>query len=1315
MTSLNSAYRSLLGRFVLPKNSLADQFWPRVKAGVLAASVLAAFGAAEASAADPVDQRRVGAGWNDPALPDVKLNFYAKSWAEVFESLAEQSGSQLVMDSAPSGRFSRRDSRKYTRTEAVRIVNRDLEEEGFRLIEKGNFLVVLQLNDVRMRYRRPVVSAHDIGEQKTPVGEVELSAGPGEAMSSLRQSTSPGRFESFSPNSRSAEVIEAAAVEKPAASTAVQPAVSQVSKRTEEAAESRLQRRISLENRGAVDVARMIYAAMKPSAELIDNGPDNLPAFRVRSTDAAGKEISLAGFDYVIGIDEQADELVVEAPRQRVGQIENLVAQLDRRPGPAGSELRYVPSDGDVKKLADSVRPVLRTLVAQRDEEETPMPRAGEFPAPPRAGEFADQSDEEMAEPETEVTIDNADEAETPLKLDLKGTVNIQDVPGVGLVISGNRDDVNEVERVIRALELASQGQTPGVHLQMLQHVNSEALADLLNSVYEQLGEVGLGGVEGADSSVQVLATSKPNAVLVLAPVGELEAVKLLIQQLDQPVDPAAEFEVFHLAYAVAGQVVTTLETFFDERPALGTRVRAVADVRTNSVIVHARGRDLEEIRQLVIKLDQSKSAAVSRLRIFPLKNAEAEQLAQVINTAIQSVINPPTPPTTSSGQNVQGFGGGGAGTTGQVAPELQEAKSAVLEFLASDGEARTLIRSGILADIRVTADPARNALLISASTESMTMMEALVKHLDQPTALVSEIKVFTLANSDALATADLLRTLFESEGQTNEGNGLQLAGAEGAGASMIPLRFSVDARTNSILATGSGDALQIVEAILLRLDESDVRERESIVVKLKNSPAADVALAVNEFLTAQRDLAQIDPELVTNLEIMEREIIVVPETVSNSLLISATPRYFEEILTLVHRLDEKPPEVVIQALLVEVELDNDDEFGVQLGLQDSVLFDRSIDNTPGYNFNNQPLGRDTTANPSAIGTQALSDFALGRLNNSLGFGGLVLAASSESVSVLIRALSAKRNVQILSRPTIRTLDNQLAQILVGQQVPVVDGVTITGSIGIATPQIVQQQVGIILAVTPRISPDGSIVMETVATKSSLSSEGVPIFTDIETGSVIESPIINLTTAQATVSVPNGQTVVLGGMITKDEVNFRRNVPWIGDLPILGIPFRYEGKSTRRTELLIFLTPRVIYNDIDSEVIKRVETERLHFLEKEAEAIHGPLYSAPQAQQMLPYGMPGMSIEGEFSEGEFMEFDQSNVPTTIMNPHDYEVMPLPEPTMEIQEQELRPAPPSTSKRKVEPFPLPLQFPNPSPRPVLTRKAAKLDAAKKGEE
>src|SRR5690606_26358579 len=131
--------------------------------------------------------------------------------------------------------------------------------------------------------------------------------------------------------------------------------------------------------------------------------------------------------------------------------------------------------------------------------------------------------------------------------------------------------------------------------------------------------------------------------------------------------------------------------------------------------------------------------------------------------------------------------------------------------------------------------------------------------------------------------------------------------------------------------------------AILLRLDESEVRNRETTVIKLKNAYAPDVALALQKLLTSQRELITISEDLVSNIELINREISVVPEAASNSLIISATPQYFDEIRRIVAKLDEAPPQVIIQAMLVEVVLDNTDEFGIELGFQDSTLFDRSL------------------------------------------------------------------------------------------------------------------------------------------------------------------------------------------------------------------------------------------------------------------------------------------------------------------------------------------------------------------------------------
>jgi hypothetical protein len=220
----------------------------------------------------------------------------------------------------------------------------------------------------------------------------------------------------------------------------------------------------------------------------------------------------------------------------------------------------------------------------------------------------------------------------------------------------------------------------------------------------------------------------------------------------------------------------------------------------------------------------------------------------------------------------------------------------------------------------------------------------------------------------------------------------------------------------------------------------------------------------------------------------------------------------------------------------------------------------------------------------------------------------------------------------------------------------------------------------------------------------------VPIFTDITTGNVIESPIINISTARAVVSVPNGQTIVMGGMITKSDESIERKVPFLGDVPLLGLAFRYDGVTTRRTELLIFLTPRVIRHDEDSELIKRVEAERVHFIEREAEEIHGPLYAVPPGSgwdgpeacppgiqfqdsfELPPAPAPGPVLQGELPQ------DDPNVPTTVM-PADTLPRPGPVTPESIPGPTLEGVPPPQPQVPSPPPPQPMP-PQPMPPPQV---------------
>ena len=426
-------------------------------------------------------------------------------------------------------------------------------------------------------------------------------------------------------------------------------------------------------------------------------------------------------------------------------------------------------------------------------------------------------------------------------------------------------------------------------------------------------------------------------------------------------------------------------------------------------------------------------------------------------------------------------------------------------------------------------------------------------------------------------------------------------------------------ASANRMVVTDLRERLQEVLG-LIKTGDIQTASIHSEVITLKNTKAEDVVKSLQQMMGNAVAVAANGTSGGGSTAGNGAPVVSVVET--NCIIIRGRETALQKIRDLVSDLDRLPAQVHIQAMLVEVELSDIDEFGVELGLQDSLLFKRSVvddvltvtdsfadpatgivtttqriinkTTNPGFNFNNAPIGNNTAANPNRLAGQALSHLSVGRMNPEEGYGGLVLAAGNESLSVLLRALKANRKVNILSRPTIRTVHNRKASIQMGAQVPVVDGVSL-GPTGTANPVVRQDKAGIILEVTPKISDTGVIFMDVKAEKSEFRSgpgSGTPIFTDATNGNVIEAPIKDITEAIATVNITSGQTVVLAGMITSGEVESVRKIPIIGDWPIVGPFFRYEYYTHRRKELLIFLTPEIIYNDDDARRISQREIEQ---------------------------------------------------------------------------------------------------------------------------
>ena len=825
----------------------------------------------------------------------------------------------------------------------------------------------------------------------------------------------------------------------------------------------------------------------------------------------------------------------------------------------------------------------------------------------------------------------------------LIGDVDISFVAEMGLVIiKGSKKDVQRVQEVIEQIKNQSNETQPEIEIVELMHVNGQALEVILKDLNTKVFSPRQGQIE-------ITALGQPNVLLLIGRKEAMTGLKEVIAKLDTPLDPNSQLRVFKLVNSSAVDAEALIIKFFGDAAAtaqggnagtanattntlgLKVRVKAVADYRTNSLIVQASPRDQAEVARLIADVDADSGTAESEIKIIPLKYALASELQPILTSAINGTQAPVTG-TNQQQQQQQPQSGTGATTTAKVP------NSRISIGAGKNGERSD---SGLLTGVVVNSSGTLNALIVRAPGKSMALVEALIAQLDKASSVEARIKVFEVRNGDASTLATALQQAFglpPTQNNIANNNGLGLFGLQNQAAlsgsaesSLVPLRIATETRTNSIIVSGSQADLEVIEVLLLRLDEDNARQRTIEVVWLRNSSATDVSTAINLLITAQRTNlrniqapqglgGQQQQQIYSVIEQTDREVYVVPEANTNSIIISAMPSYMPMIRQIVERLDRQQPMISVDVLIAEVTLDDQFDFGTEFGLQDSLLFDRNSASggtlsSPGFNTGTA-LSVNTPAalqrRTQNVAGQGSSGFALGRSNSTLGYGGLVLAAGSESVSMLFRALQDVNRVQILSRPQLMTIDNNIANIQVGSKVPRFNGQTVTN--GIATNAVLDVDVGLLMQVQPRTNQDGLINMIVAITRSTLgpTSSGVAVGTDIN-GNAILSPIINTTEAQTRVTAYDGQTVVLSGLITKNRSTRSRRIPWLADIPLAGALFRFDSQIENRTELLVVMTPRVINfnNDEKLEMIKQVESSRMSYCLADILNIHGDVGLSP--------------------------------------------------------------------------------------------------------
>lgn len=824
----------------------------------------------------------------------------------------------------------------------------------------------------------------------------------------------------------------------------------------------------------------------------------------------------------------------------------------------------------------------------------------------------------------------------------LGGNVSIQVFEEANLIIlSGRKEDVAVVEKAIRDIYQTAGGLQPKIERIPIANSDPTTTAQQVQAVFDAI-------YANAQGSASITAIQEPRGLLVIGREEAIKTIKDIVAQYDVEVtERTITFRAFQLKYMSADDAKQRIDEYFGQAPqtplaspAASLPVVTIADYRSNQLIVKASKNYIDQVEELLQKLDTEETGAVKAVRIFKLRNTVASDIALVLQNSLNGQ-------QANAGQGFAGTQQGAFGGQGiqqqanvQTAPGRSSLGSSSLQLMTLDRNGNQ-IRSGILFDVRVNADNNSNSLIVTAPTTSMPLIETLVDQLDQIPNAETQIKVFQILNGDAQVLLTMLQTLFASTQQAGGGQFGGFGGAAGqggfgqlplqnaaasAGQTLVNLRLAIDTRTNSIIVSGPVGDLQVVEDLLTRLDEGDLNQRQIVVYRLSNNAVLDVADAVNTWLADRETLLTSDPSYVNQIVQNRYRITVTPEVVSNSLIISATPQFMPEVLGTIKALDRRPPVVKVKLLIAEVNLSMLEEFGIEMGVQDSVSFIRGLDfadsaNYIGYPFNQSGIGNannaDSLKTRELLAGQGLSNLGVGRVNSDLGYGGLVLSAGNESINLLLRALQNKSCVRVLSNPEIQTIENQQGRIQVGARAPYVTGVTTT-NFGFQN-NVELQDIGIIVDVTPRVSPDGMIIMKVDATKSRLGPDEEGVTIAVQDNTPIKQPQILITTAQTTIMARSGQTVAFAGLVTEDKTKLRRQPPILGDIPLIGPLFRFESENSLRTELLILMTPYIVDSDQDREAHNAQSMDRMHWCLCDVAEIYGdtgyeqpPHYTSPE-------------------------------------------------------------------------------------------------------
>ncbi len=514
-----------------------------------------------------------------------------------------------------------------------------------------------------------------------------------------------------------------------------------------------------------------------------------------------------------------------------------------------------------------------------------------------------------------------------------------------------------------------------------------------------------------------------------------------------------------------------------------------------------------------------------------------------------------------------------GAGLTDAAARPRDEFVTQVVKIQnVAAAQLVPVLRPLVVQAGHLAAYPPSNVLIISDRAANVSRILRIIRRIDQ--AGDDEIEVIPLENASASEVVRTITALNQATGRTGEGGS--------------PLGLVADERTNSLLISGDTDSRLRLRALVTHLDTPLEEGGNTQVIYLRYADAEELSASLKEQATqqiqAQAGQAGGAPAAGGGggaNRLRPEDVIIWADAATNALIITAPPEIMRTLRQVIAKLDIRRAQVLVEAIIAEVAYDKAAELGV------SWVIDGSDDgNIVGItNFSSALNVRDVAPGAVALadggdGGDASLGQALSAIPNGMSLAGGRWGSSGTNWAVLVRALLGDATTNVLSTPSIVTMDNEEAEIKVGQEVPFLTGqFTNTGAAqGSVNPfQTIQREdVGLTLKITPQINEGNAVVLDVDLETSSLS------------GQIASALAVDLVTNQRSITqkviIEDGDILVLGGLVGDELIEIDEKVPILGDIPLLGSLFRSQSASTTKRTLMVFLRPVILEDGVQASI-----------------------------------------------------------------------------------------------------------------------------------